>query len=120
MRYIRVFSPVVFFLLTAAWAQPGGAPADQAVVKTDMGTFRIELAADKAPHHVEEFIARAKMGYYDGSAFHRVVANGLIQGGDPGLKDPNTGRASTQDGGPIGCISATVSIAPTLKAKSVS
>ena len=99
MRHIRVFGPVLFCLLTAAWAQPGAASADQAVVKTDMGTFRIELAADKAPHHVAEFIARAKTGYYDGSVFHRVVPNGLIQGGDPQLKDPNTPRERWGKGG---------------------
>ena len=45
----------------------------------------------------------------------RSTSNGSIPWG---RKDPNTGRASTQDGGPIGCISATVSIAPTLKTKS--
>ncbi len=70
---------LVFLLLgCAAWAQ---GPGDvEAVVVTDLGTFRFEFAADKAPKHVEQFIARARQGYYDGSAFHRVVANGIIQG----------------------------------------
>jgi cyclophilin family peptidyl-prolyl cis-trans isomerase len=77
-------------LLPAAFAQ---IPADlEAVVTTDLGVFRFEFAPDKAPRHVDEFIARARKGFYDGSAFHRAVANGIIQGGDPLLKNPKTPR----------------------------
>ena len=82
------------FLLTIAcairaWPQ-AALPATglEAVVTTDLGTFRFEFAPDKAPKHVEQFMARAQQGYYDGSAFHRVVANGIIQGGDPLPKTP--------------------------------
>lgn len=82
---------------TFAWAQ--GAGAVEAVVATDLGTFRFEFAADKAPKHVEQFIARAQQGYYDGSAFHRVVANGIVQGGDPLLKNPRTPKAQWGTGG---------------------
>ena len=81
----------------AAWAQ--GAGDLEAVVATDLGTFRFEFAPDKAPKHVEQFIARARQGYYDGSAFHRVVANGIIQGGDPLLKNPRTPKAQWGTGG---------------------
>jgi cyclophilin family peptidyl-prolyl cis-trans isomerase len=87
------------FLLVAggAWAQ---GPGDlEAVVSTDLGTFRFEFAADKAPKHVEQFMARVRQGYYDGSAFHRVVANGIIQGGDPLLKNPRTPKAQWGTGG---------------------
>lgn len=75
------------------------ASAVEAVVTTDLGTFRIEFAADKAPKHVEQFIARARDGYYNGSAFHRVVANGMIQGGDPLLKNPKTAKNLWGTGG---------------------
>ena len=74
-------------------------PELEAVVVTDAGSFRFELAPDKAPKHVEQFIARAKQSYYDGSAFYRVVPNGLIQGGDPLLKNPKTPRNLWGTGG---------------------
>jgi cyclophilin family peptidyl-prolyl cis-trans isomerase len=71
----------------------------EAVVNTEAGTFRFEFAPDKAPKHVEQFIKRARAGYYNGSAFHRVVANGIIQGGDPLLKDPKTPKNLWGTGG---------------------
>jgi cyclophilin family peptidyl-prolyl cis-trans isomerase len=71
----------------------------EAVVVTDLGAFRFEFAPDKAPKHVEQFIVRARQGYYDGSAFHRAVTNGIIQGGDPLLKNPRTPRNLWGTGG---------------------
>jgi len=71
----------------------------EAVVSTDMGTFRFEFAADKAPKHVEQFLRLAREGYYDGGAFHRMVANGIVQGGDPLLKDPKTAKNLWGSGG---------------------
>lgn len=71
----------------------------EAVVTTDLGTFRFAFAPDKAPKHVAQFIKLARQGYYDGGAFHRVVLNGIIQGGDPLLKDPKTPRNLWGTGG---------------------
>jgi cyclophilin family peptidyl-prolyl cis-trans isomerase len=71
----------------------------EAVVKTEAGTFRFEFAPDKAPKHVEQFLKRARAGYYEGSAFHRVIANGIIQGGDPLLKNPKTPKTLWGTGG---------------------
>lgn len=59
----------------------------EAVIKTDLGDIRMEFFPELAPQHVIAFIKRARTGYYDGSAFFRVIARGLIQGGDPLLKD---------------------------------
>ena len=83
-----------------AWCQPSPPPDDlEAVVATDLGTFRFEFAADKAPKHVAQFLTLARQGYYDGSAFFRVVANGIVQGGDPLLKDAKTARNLWGSGG---------------------
>ena len=91
---------LLLFSASAAWCQTA-LPANEveAIVTTDLGTFRFEFAPDKAPMHVEQFIARARQGYYDGSAFHRVVANGIIQGGDPLLKNPKTPKVQWGTGG---------------------
>ena len=60
----------------------------QAVLDTAMGTVVLDLLADAAPTHVAHFITRAREGVYDGTIFHRVIPNGIIQGGDPLSKDP--------------------------------
>ena len=90
--------PLLLFL--SAFSALAQSPADlEAVVTTDLGVFRFEFAADKAPKHVEHFIKLAREGFYDGGAFHRVVAYGIIQGGDPLLKDPKTPRKLWGTGG---------------------
>jgi cyclophilin family peptidyl-prolyl cis-trans isomerase len=95
---IRRILPLLLPLV--AWCQPSPPPEDlEAVVTTGLGTFRFEFAADKAPKHVAQFLALARQGYYDGSAFFRVVANAIIQGGDPLLKDPKTARNLWGTGG---------------------
>ncbi|WP_191988711.1 peptidylprolyl isomerase [Lacticaseibacillus daqingensis] len=55
----------------------------KAVMVTSMGTITFALFAAEAPKTVENFIGLAKKGYYDGIAFHRVIADFMIQGGDP-------------------------------------
>jgi cyclophilin family peptidyl-prolyl cis-trans isomerase len=71
----------------------------EAVITTDLGAIRFEFLPDKAPKHVQAFVKNARAGYYDGSAFHRVITRGLIQGGDPLLKDPKTPRVRWGTGG---------------------
>jgi cyclophilin family peptidyl-prolyl cis-trans isomerase len=63
----------------------------QAVIETTMGTIVLDLLPDAAPNHVAHFITRAREGAYDGTTFHRVIPNGIIQGGDPLSKDPSQG-----------------------------
>jgi cyclophilin family peptidyl-prolyl cis-trans isomerase len=87
------------WLISAVVAAAESPSTVEAVVDTDLGTFRLEFAPDKAPKHVDQFIRLAKGGYYNGSAFHRMVANGIIQGGDPLLKDPKTPRNLWGSGG---------------------
>jgi peptidyl-prolyl cis-trans isomerase B (cyclophilin B) len=64
-----------------------------AVIKTVHGEMVVEFWPDVAPKTVENFTKLAKEGFYDGSAFHRVVKGFMIQGGDPLSKkdDPMVG-----------------------------
>ena len=48
----------------------------------NMGTIKVELYPDKAPNTVNNFIALANNGFYDGLTFHRVIKDFMIQGGD--------------------------------------
>jgi cyclophilin family peptidyl-prolyl cis-trans isomerase len=72
-------------------ATPVAAPSDM-VVETDAGHFVIRLRPDLAPAHVAHFVKTAKAGGYDHTTFHRVIAGGIIQGGDPLSKDPAKAR----------------------------
>jgi peptidyl-prolyl cis-trans isomerase B (cyclophilin B) len=54
-----------------------------AVFETDYGTFKIALYPDIAPRHVANFKRRINEKFYDGLGFHRVIANEMVQGGDP-------------------------------------
>ena len=68
------------------------------VISTEFGDMHIRLYPDEAPRHVDNFLSLAKMGFYDGLLFHRVVPGWLIQGGDPMTKSPDRGLHGT--GGP--------------------
>jgi peptidyl-prolyl cis-trans isomerase B (cyclophilin B) len=59
-----------------------------AVIKTSQGEMVIEFWPDVAPKTVENFKKLAKQGFYDGTAFHRIIKGFMIQGGDPLTKDP--------------------------------
>lgn len=60
----------------------------QAVVETTAGTIVMQLLPESAPNHVGLFVKLARDGGYTGTIFHRVIRNGMIQGGDPLSKDP--------------------------------
>ena len=55
----------------------------RAAVRTDRGTFVIELLPDEAPLTVDNFVQLARRGYFNNVSFHRVVPNFVVQGGDP-------------------------------------
>jgi len=59
---------------------------------TNHGVISIELDFEKAPKTAENFLQYAKDGFYDGTIFHRVISNFMIQGGgmEPGMKEKTT------------------------------
>ena len=66
----------------------------------NFGTIKIELYPDRAPQTVENFIALANRGFYDGLTFHRIVKDFMIQGGDPqGTGEGSATLADLKDGG---------------------
>jgi peptidyl-prolyl cis-trans isomerase B (cyclophilin B) len=75
-----------------------GKAATRAIIKTKFGDMEIKFFPDKAPKHVENFITLAKKGFYNGTTFHRLVPNFVIQGGDPNTKDSNKKELYGQGG----------------------
>ncbi len=55
----------------------------QAIVETDVGAMRMDMFYDKAPRHVENFLALSKERFYNGKTFHMVAANQFLLGGCP-------------------------------------
>ena len=70
----------------------------RATFDTAKGTFAADLFSSEAPNTVANFEKLANQGFYDGTRFHRVIANFVAQGGDPLSKDPANPRVGT--GGP--------------------
>jgi len=70
-----------------------------AILKTSAGEMVLEFWPDVAPKTVENFKTLARKGFYDGTAFHRIVKGFMIQGGDPLTKNPNE-EESWGTGGP--------------------
>ena len=69
-----------------------------ATFETDRGTIVVELFDEEAPGTVANFEKLANEKFYDGTRFHRVIPNFMVQGGDPLSKDPKNTRAGS--GGP--------------------
>jgi cyclophilin family peptidyl-prolyl cis-trans isomerase len=76
--------------VSAGEVVPAGNPA--AILHTTMGDIQLELFADKAPISTGNFINYANSGFYNGTIFHRVIGNFMIQGGGftPDMKQKPT------------------------------
>jgi Peptidyl-prolyl cis-trans isomerase (rotamase) - cyclophilin family len=72
--------------------------AKQATFDTNRGTITAELYEKDAPGTVANFEKLANEKFYDGTRFHRVIGDFMIQGGDPLSRNPNDPRVGT--GGP--------------------
>lgn len=88
-----------FLFLTVAgvlfFALPGQAANPVVVMKTSMGTIKIELYEDKAPVTVKNFLGYVDDKFFDGTIFHRVIPDFMVQGGgfEPGMKQKTTKAA---------------------------
>src|SRR2546421_11789722 len=72
-------------------------PNKKAVIETAKGTIEVELFADEVPNTVANFEKLANSQFYDGTKFHRVIPNFMVQGGDPYSK---SGKGPVGTGGP--------------------
>ena len=89
--HLRWLLPALSALLLTLTAH-GAAWAQKVRLDTSMGEIVIELDAAKAPKSVANFLEYVKAGHYDGTIFHRVIPNFMIQGGgfDPDMKQKPT------------------------------
>ncbi len=78
-----------------------GQSTDLVVLYTSQGPLVIEFFPEDAPNHVANFIELSRSGFYDNTAFHRIISGFMIQGGDPHTKpDSGVGQDRWGMGGP--------------------
>lgn len=87
---------LAFALLLAPLASAGdsGLPNPEVVIKTAQGNITVRLYRDKAPITVGNFLKYVESGHYNGTIFHRVIPNFMIQGGGflPDMTEKETGE----------------------------
>jgi peptidyl-prolyl cis-trans isomerase B (cyclophilin B) len=100
--------PILMLLLVGAAAfaadekkeekTPMNSSNEVAVIKTSEGDMVVQFWTDAAPDTIENFKKLARQGLYDGTIFHRIVKEFMIQGGDPNSKDPAKENSYGQGG----------------------
>ena len=100
--------PILMLLLVGAAAfaadekkeekTPMNSSNEVAVIKTSEGDMVVQFWTDAAPNTVENFKKLTRQGFYDGTIFHRIVKEFMIQGGDPNSKDPAKENSYGQGG----------------------
>jgi cyclophilin family peptidyl-prolyl cis-trans isomerase len=98
MKAIPVLRRMALFLLLSLPLAAQSVLAEEVtkvVMKTSMGEIHLDLYPEKAPATVENFVNYARSGYYDGTIFHRVISNFMIQGGGftPDMQKKSSGEA---------------------------
>jgi peptidyl-prolyl cis-trans isomerase B (cyclophilin B) len=91
------------------WSEPPTMQIDQAKdylarIETAKGTIEIQLNAEHAPLTVNNFVFLAREGYYEGTTFHRVIPDFMVQAGDPtgtGRGGPGYQFADETNGNPL-------------------
>ena len=91
----RLITLIVLLTTVTAFAKP---PKNQYVrVSTSFGNCIVRLY-NETPKHRDNFIKLAKKGFYNGTLFHRVIQNFMIQGGDPDSRDTSKSKAGEELG----------------------
>jgi peptidyl-prolyl cis-trans isomerase B (cyclophilin B) len=81
MQWRTIFSVVAFFLALSMGEAAALSDKPEVTIETSKGTIVLELYPDEAPKTVANFLSYARWGHYDGTIFHRVIPNFMIQGG---------------------------------------
>ena len=91
-RLILAFLLAGLCILPAHAASPTKGKMKMVRLHTNHGTITLQLDAEKAPATVQNFLDYVNSGFYDGTIFHRVINNFMIQGGgfEPGMKQKKT------------------------------
>lgn len=85
-KFLLFFSLIVLLAFpTKIYAQQGVEPMDNKVIifETNQGNIEIKLFPEIAPKACENIIGLTEKGYYNGTVFHRVIKDFMLQGGDP-------------------------------------
>ncbi len=80
MRISRTI-PILSLLLLSLGSTVAGADPVKVLMQTSQGDIQLSLDRDKAPETVDNFVQYVQAGFYDGTIFHRVISNFMIQGG---------------------------------------
>src|SRR5690606_9585483 len=84
---MKLLASLAVVLAAASLFTPLHAQEEVAIIKTNKGEMVVEFWPDVAPKTVENFKKLAKEGFYNGTAFHRIIPGFMIQGGDPLTRD---------------------------------
>lgn len=108
----RSFFTFIAAFTVAASGLAQAADAPQVILKTNMGEIVLELNPEKAPKSVANFIQYVNSGQYNGTIFHRVIKDFMIQGGghEPDMKERPT-KAPIENEGKNGLLNATYTVA---------
>ncbi len=92
MRGTRWRSKIILSLCGVVLMSCAEQPEEYALLVTDEGQIVLRFFPEIAPKHVESFKILAREGYFNGTRFHRVISDFMIQAGDPNTKDRDRGN----------------------------
>lgn len=79
----KLCNTFLFIMISGIFLLSHSMPNPTVTLHTNHGDITLEIFADKVPKTAKNFVELAKKGYYDGTIFHRVITDFMIQGGDP-------------------------------------